>query len=457
MKAVMQYSGYLRRENISLIKSLVSAVFLKALSLVLVMFVAVLLARRMGPTEYGRLVYVQSVAFIVASICTLGLRDSANRIVARYVARYQRKLLGRFILFGVVIITVASCIVVPVVYFILLGASGTFEAYRFPLITIFGVVVSLALLSFLGPTLVAMGRPVLSFALENVGPRLPILVVLLACIIAGASLTAETTLDFMIVGNVVPAVILAALIFLPSRLTVGVLKRPYHLLRSGKVWLSISLFMMTSPVISMVFSETSMIVLGAYAEPAEVAFYQVARRVSELAIVCGAVAIYIALPKIARYYTLRQYEELQHTVDIANILTIVPSISVTIILILGGDKLLLVFGPDFSGAYGATLILTIGRTVDQLFGPALEILFMTGQQVTATWINVVYGVLSISLSFTLIPHYGQIGAAFATVSIGVLWKLNLYLIVRRRCRVQPCLLIALASRGQYRFSVSRTF
>ena len=62
-----------------------------------------------------------------------------------------------------------------------------------------------------------------------------------------------------------------------------------------------------------------MIVLGAYAEPAAVAFYQVARRVSELAIVCGAVAIYIALPKIARYYTLRRYDELQHTVDIANI------------------------------------------------------------------------------------------------------------------------------------------
>jgi O-antigen/teichoic acid export membrane protein len=215
--------------------------------------------------------------------------------------------------------------------------------------------------------------------------------------------------------------------------------------------------MMTSPVIAMVFSETSMMVLGAYAEPAEVAFYQVARRVSELAIVCGAVAIYIALPKIARYYTLRRYDELQHTVDIANILTIISSISVTLILIFEGDKLLLVFGPDFSGAYAATLILTVGRAVDQLFGPALEILFMTGQQVTATWINVIYGVLSISLSFALIPHYGQIGAAFATVSIGLLWKLNLYLIVRQRCRVEPCLLIALASRGQYAFSARRDF
>jgi O-antigen/teichoic acid export membrane protein len=129
---------------------------------------------------------------------------------------------------------------------------------------------------------------------------------------------------------------------------------------------------------------------------------------------------------------------------------------VTLILILGGDKLLLVFGPDFSGAYAATLILTIGRTVDQFFGPALEILFMTGQQVTATWINVVYGVLSISLSFALIPHYGQIGAAFATVSVGIVWKLNLYLIVRRRSGVQPCLPIALASRGQYGFSVRGT-
>ena len=457
MKAVMQYLGYWRDENISLVKSLVSAVFLKALSLVLVMFGAVLLARRMGPTEYGRLVYVQSAAFIIASICTLGLRDAANRIVARYVARYQRKLLARFILFGIVVITVTSCVIVPVVYLILLEVSGTFEAYRFPLITIFGVVVSLALLSFLGPTLVAMGRPVLSFALENVGPRLPLLVVLLACMIVGASLTAETALDLTILGNIVPAAALAAFIFVPSRLSFGVLKRPYHLIRTGRAWLSISLFMMTSPVIAMVFSETSMMVLGAYAEPAEVAFYQVARRVSELAIVCGAVAIYIALPKIARYYTLRRYDELQHTVDIANILTIISSISVTLILIFEGDKLLLVFGPDFSGAYAATLILTVGRAVDQLFGPALEILFMTGQQVTATWINVIYGVLSISLSFALIPHYGQIGAAFASVSIGLLWKLNLYLIVRQRCRVEPCLLIALASRGQYAFSARRDF
>jgi O-antigen/teichoic acid export membrane protein len=455
MQAVVPYSGYWRPENISLIKSLFLAVFLKAISLALVMFVAVLLARRMGPTEYGRFVYVQSVAFIVASICTLGLRDAANRIVARYVARYQRKLLGRFILFGIVLITVVSCVIVPPVYVILLQVSSAFKEYRFPLITIFGVVVSLALISFLGPTLIAMGRPVLSFALENVGPRLPILVVLLVCMIAGAGLTAETALDFTILGNIVPALALAAFIFVPSRLYIGILKRPYHLVRTGKAWLSISLFMMTSPVISMIFSETSMIVLGAYAEPAEVAFYQVARRVSELAIVCGAVAIYIALPKIARHYTLRQYEGFQHTVDIANILTLIPSISVTLILILEGDKLLLVFGPDFSGAYAATLILTIGRTVDQLFGPALEILFMTGQQVIATWINVVYGVLSISLSFALVPHYGQIGAAFATVSIGVLWKLNLYLIVRRRCRVQPCLLIALARRAQYGFSVRR--
>ena len=131
MKAVMQYLGYWRDENISLVKSLVSAVFLKALSLVLVMVGAVLLARRMGPTEYGRLVYVQSAAFIIASICTLGLRDAANRIVARYVARYQRKLLARFILFGIVVITVTSWVIAPEVYLILLGVSGTLKRIVF--------------------------------------------------------------------------------------------------------------------------------------------------------------------------------------------------------------------------------------------------------------------------------------------------------------------------------------
>ncbi len=448
------FSAYWHGESLSFIKSAVSSLFVKGLSLLLVMAVSVVLARRMGASEYGQLAYIQSVAFVLSGICTLGLRDAANRIVARYVARGQRVLLGRFIVLGAIVITMASCVLVGLVYNLLLHVSGTFEKYIFPLWTVLGVVVSLAILSFLGPALVALGRPVFSFALEHIGPRFLILIVALAYTFFGRNLTAKTVLDVNILGNLVPAIVLGAFAFIRFRLPLTVPKRFSHILRNGRAWLSISLFMMTAPVISLVFSETAIIVLGIYAEPAEVAFYQVARRVSELATMSGAVAAYLALPSIARSYTLRRYDQMQHTVDITNILTIIPSISVVLILIIGGDRLLLLFGPEFRGAYAATLILSIGRAVDQLSGPVLEILFMTGRHVIATWINIAYGVLNVLLSLALIPCYGQIGAATASVVVVLMWKTNLYLVVRRRSSIQPCLLLALV-RGVQRNPVSR--
>jgi O-antigen/teichoic acid export membrane protein len=454
MNRAISFLAYRHSDNILFIKNAVLSIFLKGLSLGLVMVVAVLLARRMGPTQYGRLAYIQSIAVILSSVCTLGLRDATNRIVARYAARRNLKLLGRFISFGIAIITVVSWMMVPIVYKLLLNFSGTFKDYRFSLWTVLGVVVSLGLLSYLGPTLVALGRPVLSFSLEHIGTRLLILIVALAYTICGASLNAETALEVTIAGNFAPVIALVAFIFIPSRLPLALPRQASYLLKNGRVWLSISLFMMTSPLISLVLSETAIIVLGVYGTPSEIAFYQIARRVSGLATVCGAVAIYIALPGIARYYILKRYDQLQNMINIINALTIIPSVSVILILIIGGDRLLLLFGPEFSGAYTAALILAIGRAIDQLFGPVLEILFMIGQHAIATWINIAYGILTVLLNIALIPYYGQSGAATATVTAALLWKGTLYLSLRRGSSLEPCLPLALARRARHPFAGS---
>jgi O-antigen/teichoic acid export membrane protein len=444
LKRQLLFSSYWRGENLLFIKNAISSLFVKVLSLVLIMLVAVVLARQMGATEYGRLAYIQSVTFILSAICTLGLRDAANRIVARYVAREQRALLARFIIFGTIVIALASCILVAAVHIALSWAPHVFAQAKFPPWTVLGVVLSLAVLSFLAPTLVALGRPLISFTSEHIGPRALILIAAVCYLLFGKALTADIVLDLSILSNTIPAILLGVLAFIQFRLPLALPERASHVIRSGRAWLSISVYMMTSPIISLVFSETAIIVLGIYAEPSQIALYQIARRVSELATVSGAVAAYLALPSIARYYTLKRYEQLQHTVDITNALTIIPSAAVALILIIGGDRLLLLFGSEFRGAYTAALILSIGRTVDQLSGPVLEILFMTGRHVIATWINISYGVLNVLLCFALIPYYGQTGAAFGTIVVGVLWKLNLYLVLRRHSSIQPCLPLAVA-------------
>ncbi|MBV8457596.1 MAG: oligosaccharide flippase family protein, partial [Acetobacteraceae bacterium] len=192
--------------------SLVS-VAIKAVSLALVIVVSVLMARCMGAVGYGRFAFMQSIAFVLGSFATLGFRESANRMVARYVVKQKRILLSRFILFGVTIITLTSALLAAIGHGVIVHLPELAGKYEFPLSTLFGMVATFALLSFLAPVLVALGRPVLSFTVENIVPRLIMLTAVVAVLAAGTRLEAGAALDLTVIGNLVPATFLAIFSF----------------------------------------------------------------------------------------------------------------------------------------------------------------------------------------------------------------------------------------------------
>jgi O-antigen/teichoic acid export membrane protein len=434
-------SDYVHGENLSLIRSSLVSLMIKGLGLVLVMVVALVLARQMGATEYGRLAYLQSIAFILSILCTLGLRDSANRLVARYVARGQRERLGQFITFGMAVIAAGAVVAVLLLQQILLRIPQMSAKFEFPLLSLIGFAASLGILSFLAPTVVALGRPVSSFALENVGPRVLLLTLAAAYTTSGHKLIAETAIDLNIIANFAPAIALGICVFVTCRIPLRAPKSVSAVARSGKAWLSISVLMMTSPVISLVFSETAILLLGASAQPADVALYQVARRVSEFVTVCGAVVSYLALPRIATHYARGQREQLQRTVDIVNVLSLVPAMCLVVLQVLAGKRLFLLFGHDFTDAYALALVLSLGRFAEQIFGPVLEILLMTGQHAVASRVNIAFAIINVATNWSLIQRYGLVGAAAATVLVALLWKASLYLVLRRSGVVESCLIV----------------
>lgn len=432
-------SRLLREEGFSLLRSSVVSIGIKAAGIALVMASAVVLARYLGAADYGRFAFIQSMALVLASFSTLGFRESANKIVSRYAVRGRRMPLGRFLLFGIAIITLGSFVLAAIGHGAITTSSAMASKYGFSIWAMIGMVVSSALLLFLAPVLVALGRPVLSFTIENIGPRVIVLLAVLALVAAGLHLTTKLALDITIIGNLAPVAAIALFAFVRFRLPLGI---PWHFstaARTGRAWLWISLLMMTSPVISLAFSETSIIVLGASAPPGDVALFQVARRLAELATVCGAVAIYLALPSIARFHAERRIDRLQRTIDTANVLTVIPGLCVLLVLLAGGREILRVFGPAFVGAYTVMLILSVGRVAAQLFGPVLEVLLMTGQHATASAINIAFAVGNIAMNCLLIPVWGPIGAAVGTVGVTLLWKACLYRVLRARCPVETCL------------------
>jgi O-antigen/teichoic acid export membrane protein len=109
-----------------------------------------------------------------------------------------------------------------------------------------------------------------------------------------------------------------------------------------------------------------------------------------------------------------------------------PSLAVTVLVLLLGRPVLLLFGGDFVGGYPVMVILAMGQLSRAAIGPAERLLNMLGQQricalayAAAFTVNIVGCVL-------LAPKYGGIGVASATaVAFGV-ESLLLFLIARRR-------------------------
>ena len=85
-------------------------------------------------------------------------------------------------------------------------------------------------------------------------------------------------------------------------------------------------------------------------------------------------------------------------------------------------RTLALFGPAFVGAYTITVVLSVGRVADQMFGPALEVLLMTGQHAAASAINVVFAIGNIVAMVLLAHRWGIMGAAAGTVVLTLLGR-----------------------------------
>lgn len=71
---------------------------------------------------------------------------------------------------------------------------------------------------------------------------------------------------------------------------------------------------------------------------------------------------------------------------------------------------------------------------------------MTGHHKTASSINIGFALVNIGANCLLVPLYGQVGAAIATVVVTLVWKASLYVVLRRRSSIETCVLLALPMR-----------
>jgi O-antigen/teichoic acid export membrane protein len=176
------------------------------------------------------------------------------------------------------------------------------------------------------------------------------------------------------------------------------------------------------------------------AGPEEVGVYQVARRLAEFVVFCTAVASAVGLPRIAKAHAARRPDQIQATVDAVNGISLFSTLAIVLALGLLGPWALRLFGLEFAAGYLPMMLLAGARLISVLFGPASDLLLMTGHHRLLGKVNLSCALLNIVLNLILIPSFGIMGAAAATSIALIAWSIWLYLLSRRDTSIEICLL-----------------
>jgi O-antigen/teichoic acid export membrane protein len=179
--------------------------------------------------------------------------------------------------------------------------------------------------------------------------------------------------------------------------------------------------------------------LGLVTTDADVGVYRVASLVSGTLSIVYSVTSMALMPKIVMCYKNKDIEKLQYLLTFGAKVSFFSSLAMGSILILVGKELLLIlFGSAYQAAYTAMVCMAVGQIVNAGLGLSGQLLNMTGNE-KYTLKSQVLGLISITaFSAFLIPSYGATGGAIATAAGLILWNLFLYVKAWQVVKIDTC-------------------
>jgi O-antigen/teichoic acid export membrane protein len=402
---------------------------IRVTSAAMLLVTQILLARWMGSHELGVYVFAWTVTVLVGDLIPLGFVLSAQRIIPAARHHGEADLLRGFLLssrlftFGAA--TLAMIVVVGAVH---LAAPW--------LANVDPVVISIAALALPAyATVNVMDGIARSFDRVNLGlvPPLigrPVMLILLVGGAHAAGWTADATLG--VTAAVVATWFLAAIqILLLNRhlkAEVGPGPRAFRF----RSWLSVSLQIFASLCFVNLFTYADILILNAYAEPAELAVYYAAFKTIGITSFIGFAVASVVGHKFVERHVAGDRAGLEALLSASVRGTFWATVALAVVTLALGPVILGLFGPDFVAGYDLLFIMALAVMARASVGPAERLLNMLGQQRAATLVYALAFAVNLTASLLLIPRWGLHGAAASVALAGLAEAALLYAAVRRQ-------------------------
>lgn len=237
------------------------------------------------------------------------------------------------------------------------------------------------------------------------------------------------------------AILVVAQVWLVQRLPGP---RPRTFSRAGRGWLGSAFPLALTDGIRVVQAQLTIVLLGLLAAPDQVGLFRIASATAIMVTIPTTFIGAAASPVVARLHAEADIHRLRRLSNHATQAMAAGVIGLTLPLVLLGPGLLaFVFGPDFAPAYPAMLVLCFGYILNACFGLNVILLIMSGHERRVTRAFAISLFIGIAAMLCLVPWFGMLGAAIASILFLTVWNVIAWRDARRILAVDTFVLAPL--------------
>lgn len=194
--------------------------------------------------------------------------------------------------------------------------------------------------------------------------------------------------------------------------------------------------MMLSSTILILLGWLDTFVLGIFESNDNIGIYNVAIKIATFTSFTLQAINSILAPKLAKSHNEQDQALFNKLIRFTTTLNFYSTLIIVALIVLTHKWLLGIFGDEFVSGGSVLILLCLGQLINSMSGSVGVILQMTGKQKVYQYIVIVALFLNIILNFTLIPKFGIVGAAIATVVSISSWNVIGAVYLKRKMNIR---------------------
>lgn len=177
----------------------------------------------------------------------------------------------------------------------------------------------------------------------------------------------------------------------------------------------VSLPLLMAGISGMLLGWADTLMLGVMTDSATTGLYAVVFRFGVFVALPYQIVGWVILSKLAAAYEAGDKSMQQKWLSMSVHFSITGALPLVLAFCLFGEQILYLFGEEFQAAYWILVVIVLGEFIGLFFGYAVTVMTMGKMQMQYQNILIMSVIFNVALNFFLIPIYGAMGAAVATV------------------------------------------